>query len=76
MGMHANNTKAVNKVYNQMLEVSSRGRFIEDEIYRMVINAMASVNDFLFPSCSLLRFFPSSASVWRTWKPPPTTRRT
>lgn len=50
MGMHANNTKAVNKAYNQMLEVSSRGRFIEDEVYRMVINAMASVDDFLFPA--------------------------
>ena len=72
MGMHKNNNEAVSKIREEMWRLARHNQIIEDEIYRMVIDAMAAFDDFLFPD----RFSVSSASVSRAWRPPPSTKRT
>ena len=49
MGMHKNNSEAVSKIREEMWRLARHNQIIEDEIYRMVVDAMAAFNDFLFP---------------------------
>lgn len=49
MGMHKNNNEAVSKIREEMWQLARHNQIIEDEIYRMVIDAMAAFDDFLFP---------------------------
>lgn len=49
MGMHKKNNEAVSEIREQMWRLARHNQIIEDEIYRMVIDAMAAFDDFLFP---------------------------
>lgn len=50
MGMHKKNNEAVSEIREQMWRLARHNQIIEDEIYRMVIDAMAAFDDFLFPA--------------------------
>ena len=47
MGMHKNNSEAVSKIREEMWRLARHNQIIEDEIYRMVVDAMAAFDDFL-----------------------------